>query len=311
MGCWRPVSNKRCRERTAPKRPFAYAAAPPKGATGADLPQVVEVPEPADEALHSVLHKIVTRLMKLLSRRGCWLKSRVGPSWPTTTVIRTMGRSNPPHPLAAAGSGARIPHHLRSACCEEGADGEGRDAQADRLQAKCRAPASTGSACAQPCAVAPTTPRRWSNCVATTHAWLWPMRACKPGPRGRSWPSPRHLVGITPVVLSWARLAAAPGQMPGPLRGTNRVRARLLKRVFEIDIEYWPNCDGERKIVAAILEQPVFGGAVNAQQISAASKDRTTRVGRPVGGALRKEEGSLKSSCPPFRQKKWARRPTL
>lgn len=34
--------------------------------------------------------------------------------------------------------------------------------------------------------------------------------------------------------------------------------ARLLKRVFEIDIEHCPNCGGELKIIAAILEQPVI-----------------------------------------------------
>ena len=30
-------------------------------------------------------------------------------------------------------------------------------------------------------------------------------------------------------------------------------RARLLKRVFDIDLEYCPNCGGELKIIAAIL----------------------------------------------------------
>ena len=33
-------------------------------------PEFVAVPEPADEALQSVLHKIITRTMKLLTRRG-------------------------------------------------------------------------------------------------------------------------------------------------------------------------------------------------------------------------------------------------
>jgi len=32
--------------------------------------------------------------------------------------------------------------------------------------------------------------------------------------------------------------------------------ARLLKRVFEIDLEHCPNCGGELKIIAAILEAP-------------------------------------------------------
>ena len=34
--------------------------------------------------------------------------------------------------------------------------------------------------------------------------------------------------------------------------------ARLLKRVFEIDMAHCPNCGGELKIIAAILEQPVI-----------------------------------------------------
>ncbi len=33
--------------------------------------------------------------------------------------------------------------------------------------------------------------------------------------------------------------------------------ARLLKRVFALDLEHCPNCGGELKIIAAILEQPV------------------------------------------------------
>ena len=34
--------------------------------------------------------------------------------------------------------------------------------------------------------------------------------------------------------------------------------ARLLKRVFELDLEHCPNCGGELKIIAAILEAPVI-----------------------------------------------------
>jgi len=43
---------------------------------------------------HSVLHKILSRLMKLLTREGCLSKSRAGPKSPTTTVIRPkIGRT--------------------------------------------------------------------------------------------------------------------------------------------------------------------------------------------------------------------------
>ena len=34
--------------------------------------------------------------------------------------------------------------------------------------------------------------------------------------------------------------------------------AKLLKRVFDLDLEHRPNCGGELKIIAAILEQPVI-----------------------------------------------------
>jgi hypothetical protein len=35
-------------------------------------------------------------------------------------------------------------------------------------------------------------------------------------------------------------------------------RAKLLERVFDLDLEHCPNCGGELKIIAAILEQPVI-----------------------------------------------------
>ena len=34
--------------------------------------------------------------------------------------------------------------------------------------------------------------------------------------------------------------------------------AKLLKRVFDLDLEHCPKCDGEMKIIAANLEQPVI-----------------------------------------------------
>ncbi len=72
------------------------------------VPEFVEVPAPTNEALQAVLRKIITRMMKLLTRRGCWSKRRVRPTWPTTTVIRTRsarsGRCRPPRALAASPS---------------------------------------------------------------------------------------------------------------------------------------------------------------------------------------------------------------
>jgi Putative transposase len=45
-----------------------------RGTEGA--PEFVEVPAPTDEALQAVLHKIVTRTMKLLTCRGYWSRRR-------------------------------------------------------------------------------------------------------------------------------------------------------------------------------------------------------------------------------------------
>ena len=34
--------------------------------------------------------------------------------------------------------------------------------------------------------------------------------------------------------------------------------AKLLKRVFDLDLEHCPNCGGELEVIASILEQPVI-----------------------------------------------------
>jgi Putative transposase len=58
-----------------------------RGADG--VPEFVEVPAPTDEALQTVLHKIITRLMKLLTRRGA-LGEEVG----STTMADNDGDSD-------------------------------------------------------------------------------------------------------------------------------------------------------------------------------------------------------------------------
>jgi len=55
--------------------------------------------------------------------------------------------------------------------------------------------------------------------------------------------------------------AASPAEYEATCTHHRPVRlswAKLLKRVFEIDLEHCPNCGGELKIIAAILEQPVI-----------------------------------------------------
>ena len=57
-------------------------------------------------------------------------------------------------------------------------------------------------------------------------------------------------------------------------------KARLLKRVFELDLEHCPNCGGELKIIAAILEQPVI------EKILLRRQARTPKRALPIGCSL-------------------------
>ena len=89
-------------------------------------------------------------------------------------------------------------------------------------------------------------------------------------------PRPRlHLIRFHGVLAPNAKLRAlvvpqepvAPAQAAPPAtceancahhRPVRLSWARLLKRVFELDLEYCPNCGGELKIIAAFLERPVI-----------------------------------------------------
>jgi hypothetical protein len=64
-------------------------------------------------------------------------------------------------------------------------------------------------------------------------------------------PRPRlHLIRFHGVLAPNAKLRAPPTSAPE--------RAQLLKRLFDLDLEHCPNCAGELKIIASILEQPVI-----------------------------------------------------
>ena len=89
-------------------------------------------------------------------------------------------------------------------------------------------------------------------------------------------PRPRlHLIRLHGVLAPNAKLraqglpqepepsaqAAAPAECEATSEHHRPVRlswAKLLKRVFEIDMVHCPNCGGELKIIAATLEQPVI-----------------------------------------------------
>ncbi len=102
----------------------------------------------------------------------------------------------------------------------------------------------------------------------TTHIVMSPLEFMQP--LAALVPRPRlHLIGFHGVLAPNAGLRAA--IVPGPVQsagvpahehahgGPARMGwARLLKRVFDIDLEHCPQCGGDMKIVAAIEEPAVI-----------------------------------------------------
>ena len=175
-----------------------------RGIDGA--PEFVEVPAPTDEALQAVLHKIITRLMKLLTRRGVLVEEEG-----STYMADNDGDSDEARvlrPLQAAACTYRIafgPRAGQKVLTVQGA--MPRDAD---FKQTC-APTSTASACTPPCAAAPTTARRWSNCAATSPARLWPTSACRPTPPGRWCSSSRPPGATAPRTWSCRRWSSCSG----------------------------------------------------------------------------------------------------
>jgi hypothetical protein len=71
------------------------------------------------------------------------------------------------------------------------------------------------------------------------------------------------------------------------VKGRIRVRqlircARLLRRVFEIDLEHCPNCGGELLAIAAILEQPVIAKNLTHLDLQARAQLRAAAHGQTL-----------------------------
>jgi hypothetical protein len=61
--------------------------------------------------------------------------------------------------------------------------------------------------------------------------------------------------------------------------------AKLLKRVFELDMEHCPNCGGELKIIAAILEQAVIEKILTHLGLQARAPPRAPARGQALQAA--------------------------
>ena len=61
--------------------------------------------------------------------------------------------------------------------------------------------------------------------------------------------------------------------------------AKLLKRVFDLDLKHCPNCGGELKIIAAILEQPVIENILTHLGLQARAPPRAPARGQALQAA--------------------------
>ena len=245
-----------------------------------------EVPAPTIEELHALLAKIITRIMRLLTRLGFLIEEQ------GMTYLAEADRESSLLPLQAASCTYRLAlgrragqkvlslqslpsvdktsepglcaklhgFTLHAAVCW-GAD------QRKELEHLCRditRPAIANERLKRNRAGQVVLRLKSAYKDGTNHIVMAPLEfmqrlaALVPRPR-------LHLIRFHGVLAPHARLRAAvvPGKPSGPadehLQASARMSwARLLKRVFDIDIEHCPNCGGELKIIAAIEDPAVI-----------------------------------------------------
>ena len=292
-------------------------------------PEFVEAPAPTDEALQTVLHKIITRLMKLLTRRGVLVEEEGSTYMADNDNDGDSDEARALRPLQAAACTYRIafgPRAGQKVLTLQGtmprqtefkqslcADIDGFSLHAavrcgddDRqaLEQLCRyitrpALANERVQCNAAGQVVLKLKTPWRD--GTTHLVMSPLEfmqrlaALVPRPR-------LHLIRFHGVLAPNAKLRAmvvphdpvAPAQAAVPAtceaNGAHRrpVRlgwARLLKRVFELDLEHCPNCGGELKIIAAILEAPVIEKILTHLGLQARAPPRAPARGQALQAA--------------------------
>ena len=93
---------------------------------------------------------------------------------------------------------------------------------------------------------------------------------------------------VVPQVPEPAAQQAKPAECEANCAHHRPVRqswAKLLKRVFELDLEHCPNCGGELKIIAAILEQPVIEKILTHLGLQARAPPRAPARGQALQAA--------------------------
>jgi hypothetical protein len=269
------------------------------------MPSFVEAGAPTDDELHALLQTVITRLMKLLTRRGVLIEEMGQRYLAEPDAARDEARTL--RPLQAAAITYRIAFGpragqrvltLRGAMPREAAARRPLCADVDgfSLHAAVRVEASDRKRLEHLCRYI-TRPALSDERVQLNDAGQVELKLKTPWRDGTTHlvmsalefmqrlaalvPRPRlHLIRFHGVLAPNAKLRAlvvpqGPPTQPQAVTGataaaeceveTVQVRshriswARLLKRVFDIDMQHCPSCGaGELKIIAAILERPVI-----------------------------------------------------
>ena len=151
-------------------------------------PSFVEVDAPTDDELHTMWQSLITRLMKLLTRRG--------------VLVEKMGQTYLAEPDADADADADA-DEARTLRPRQAAAVTYRIAFGPRAGQKVRMlqgamPRETAFKQTL-CAAAPMTARRWNNCAATSRARHWQTSACRPTPPDK-WCSSSRQTGFGSAV---------------------------------------------------------------------------------------------------------------
>ena len=143
-------------------------------------PDFVEVSAPTDQALQTVLHKIITRTMKLLTRRGGLIEEQgqtyMADNDADSDDARALG------PLQAAAWSYRIAFGPRAG--QKVLTVQGTMSREPQFHQNLCADMQGFSLHAAVCSRR-TTAKRWSNCVAASPARRWPTKGCSATSRVR------------------------------------------------------------------------------------------------------------------------------
>ena len=270
------------------------------------LPSFIEASAPSDDELHALLQTVITRLMKLLTRRGVLVED-MGQAYlaepdadgEEARTLRPLQAAAVTYRIAFGPRAGQKVLTLRGAIPREATARQALCADIDgfSLHAAVRVEAHDRKRLEQLCRYitrpALSDERVQRNAAGqvelklktpwrdgTTHLVMSPLEfmqrlaALVPRPRlhlirfhGVLAPNAKLrslVVPKAPEVAQQATETAVAGECEAESaqdqgRGRRISWARLLKRVFDIDMQHCPNCrSGELKIIAAILERSVI-----------------------------------------------------